>query len=86
MIRRGTQGRRVKALDVPYERDWLAQILASCEGVELGTIARAYGVTQESIRLAARKAERRFRARWRLMYGTEPPDLARRDWRGLEVA
>jgi hypothetical protein len=86
MILTGTQGRRVKALDVPYERDRLALAAIAEGGVQLSTIAECYGVHHESIRLAARKAERRFRARWRLMYGTEPPDLVRRDWRGMEVA
>jgi hypothetical protein len=82
MIRRGTQGRRVSALDVPYERDVIAQLLVACEGVDLHTIARAYGVTHESVRLVARRADASFARAWRRMYGTECPWMTHRDWRG----
>jgi hypothetical protein len=69
------------ALDVPFERDLLAQQLAD-EGADIHQIANAYGVTHEAVRLIVRRAERRFAGKWRLLFGNECPFADHRGYRG----
>jgi hypothetical protein len=85
-MKRRTRNWRSRALDVPYERDDVARVLASSGPTDLLVIALAYDLSHQAVSAQASRAMKRFRDRWVELYGTEPPDLVRRDWRGMEVA
>jgi hypothetical protein len=80
------QGGGVRDIDLPYEHDAHAKLLATFGPIDPETIADLYGVNVRTVFRVTDRGLARFRDRWVELYGTEPPDLVRRDWRGMEVA
>ena len=62
------------ALDIPYEHDPLAQAYSVIGPSTQSEVGRVFGCDRANISCIERRALRKFRRRYRLLYGEPPED------------